>query len=150
MKSTNIIIFYLLAIFCYSCSLGRAKDVAKEADLQINAWNAVCGDSVIWHLHLQDGFKGDTIKFLLGQDTFANDLSGKGEIIATSGNNSCTNVYFTSYAKDGQKNSFLSNMPRFRYSKKVELNNTDSIDIGLMINDQLINFNASLRLFNSS
>lgn len=127
--------FIFVLIFFNNTSCHRTKSWSVEFKN-----DPICGENVNWHVHLQDGFDHNQIKFVLCKDTFP-------VISATSGNNGCTNVYITNYTKYGETKIFLKNMPLFNLSKEVEKFNQDSLKVDIIIDDKAYVFEESLKYF---
>lgn len=149
MKYVNLITLglSLLIFFVSNCAVPRKagpSDQAKSKPAEIYI-DPICGDSVIWHIHLQDGFNYDTVWFVINNDSFPNPKDSL-LLIAKSGNNGCTGIYLTCYKEEGNVYIFLKNLPPlFNEITEIGKWDGDSLKLKMIINSHVLNMETSLK-----
>ena len=137
------IAFLLLTVS--SCKMIREEKQAYQiSNTDDNEFDPICGDSIIWHIHLQEGFNNDTVQFVIDRDTFPSQVFPNSELIAMSGHNGCTGIYLTCYKKEGETKIFLKNMPKFNSVREFTNGDYENLSVKILINNMPINFQTSL------
>ncbi len=140
--------FLFFLIILVSFTLGCNTNVGVSDALHLDKagikekFDPICGDEVIWHLHLQDGFKDDSITILIGSDTICRIQN------ISSLPNGCTNVFITNYKSLNYSKIFIKNMPHYNTTLENLYPNLDSIKLNIYHNNKLYVFNESLKYYN--
>lgn len=140
----NIQWVLLASMLLFACrTINVTKKIAPPTT-KIDSFDPICGDSVIWHLHLQEGFSSDTVQIIVNKDTFPDYTFPNSWVVATSGNNGCTGIYFTCYKYEGEVKIFLDNMPHFTMNQQTNGIDQNNVNLKVIINGDVIDFEASL------
>jgi len=140
MKASNKLLAFLLIILgCYTNSrtLIRPDIEIYEGD----RFDPICGNEIVWHLHLQDGFNNDTITLIMGSDSICEIKNVKTMP------NGCTNVFISRYKKNDEDKIFVKNMPYYNMVMDCPDINKDSVNLKILINHKLYNFKHSLKYY---
>lgn len=126
----------LVMVSCFTIGISAKKTKSQTTKFD----DVICGKNIYWHIHLQGGFKNDTVLFVVGKrDTLLaiNDVS--------TDKNGCTRIYLSAFKQERKMNLFLKNMPSFNLVKEGVLIPKDSIIVDLIINNKTLKFRESLK-----
>lgn len=139
MKFYIIIVISFFLLGGLSCSSKQSVLKQTVQTTKQKSDDPICGDSVVWHVHLQRQFKNDTITFIFEGDTLE-------ELIVNSGND-CSSIHLSFQRKYEENNLYLFT-PNFSSSKKLRPDiQTDSIKLDLIINGTKAEFRERLKYF---
>ncbi len=142
--SYNIYWILLFLVVLLACNIHCVSNQVNMPIEKNNEFDPICGDNIIWHIHLQDGFSLDTVRFVVGADTFPDYTLPTPWVIANTANNGCTNIYFTCYKHDGRIKIFLDDMPYFSEIQEIDEIDQNNVHLLVIINGDIIDFKASL------
>lgn len=135
-KNIVYLMLMLLSIGCFHSEHKLSGNILKNNTLY---FDPVCGDSVKWNLHFQDGFENANISLVYKTDTTS--ISN----VSTEKNSGCTNLSISFYKEFDKFYLFTHFMPEFnRVTEFSRVTASDSVNVILIIDGKSFNFKESL------